>query len=210
MKCSYSSYVNKKTFLFFPYFLLFFFRRLFQIVDHNFFSCREYCCLFEFPSLAVILKHSFRFINSTLYPMANPLHPFMSALMILVLKKDSLHIPNTFSLSLHHVLSFKHYPSTPINHSMTPAKIRGSSRYKGKGIASDDPAMLKIGNETTYSALDRFDEEEARRDPNSECAPLIDPQYDTHAHFPKVPSKYTPPSLSCVWLALCRRNTNVS
>ena len=134
MKCSYSSYANKKTFLFFPYFLLFFFRRLFQIVDHNFFSCREYCCLFEFPNLAVILKHSFRFINSTLYPMANPLHPFMSALMILVLKKDSLHIPNTFSLSLHHVLSFKHYPSTLINHSMTPAKIRGSSRYKGKGI----------------------------------------------------------------------------
>ena len=29
----------------------------------SFLSCREQCCLFEFPSLVVIFKHSCRFIN---------------------------------------------------------------------------------------------------------------------------------------------------
>ena len=72
------------------YFILFYF----------FSTCHEQCCLFKFPSLAVILKHNLYFINSTPYPMAYPLHPFMSALLIMVLKRDSLHIPNTFSLSL--------------------------------------------------------------------------------------------------------------
>ena len=67
-----------------------------------FISCHEQCYLFEFPSLAVILKHSIRFINSIPYPMADPSHPFASSLMMLILKRDSLHIPNanTFSSSL--------------------------------------------------------------------------------------------------------------
>ena len=51
-----------------------------------FFSCHEQCCLFEFPSLVVILKHSFRFINTMLLLIANPLHPFTSSLMSSVLK----------------------------------------------------------------------------------------------------------------------------
>ena len=45
---------------------------------------------------------------------------------------------------------------------------------------------------------------------NNECAPLIDPWYDTHAHFPKVPGDYTSPPLGHVWLALCRHNINIS
>ena len=36
---------------------------------------------------------------------------------------------------------------------------------------------------------------------------LIDPWYDVHSHFPKVPDDYTPPPPGRVWLALCRRNT---
>ena len=61
-----------------------------------------------------------------------------------------------------------------------------------------------------YFESDHSDEEEARRDPNSECAPLIDPWYDVHPSFPKIPGDYVPPSPSHVWLTLCRRNLNVS
>ena len=43
-----------------------------------------------------------------------------------------------------------------------------------------------------YSESDYFDEEEAQRDPDSECAPLIDPWYDIHPHFPKIPGDYAP------------------
>ena len=63
-------------------------------------SCHEQCCLFEFPSLAVILKHSFHFINSMPYPIGDPSHPFVSALMTLVLMRDSLHILDTNTVSL--------------------------------------------------------------------------------------------------------------
>ena len=79
---------------------------LFQTVGPDLFIylffCREKCCLFEFSSLAVILKHSLRFINSMPYLMGDPLHPFMFALMTLVLKEipfTSL-TQNTLSLSL--------------------------------------------------------------------------------------------------------------
>ena len=67
-----------------------------------FFFGREKCCLFEFSNLVVILKHSLRFINSMPYPMGDPLHPFMSALMTLVLKEIpfTLLTQNTLSLSL--------------------------------------------------------------------------------------------------------------
>ena len=40
--------------------------------------------------------------------------------------------------------------------------------------------------------------------------PLIDPWYNIHAHFPKVPGDYIPLSAGRVWLTLCRHNTNVS
>ena len=177
-----------------------------------FFSCHEQCCLFKFPSLAVILKHSFRFINSIPYPMADPSHPFMSVLMTLVLKRDSHRIPNTFSLSLfHRVFSLKHYyPSTPINqYIMTLVKSRGSSHRKGKEVVSDDPTTRDVGKEVAHSESNCSNEEEARHDPDSECAPLIDLWYDTHAHFSKVPGEYMLPPLGHVWLALYRRNTDI-
>ena len=67
-----------------------------------FFFCHEQCCLFAFPSLVVILKHSISFINSIPYLIVDPSHPFITVLMMLVLKRDSLDIPNTntFSFSL--------------------------------------------------------------------------------------------------------------
>ena len=43
-----------------------------------------------------------------------------------------------------------------------------------------------------------------------QSAPLIDPWYDIHPYFPKIPDDYTPPSPSHVWLALYRRNPDVS
>ena len=70
--------------------------------------------------------------------------------------------------------------------------------------------MRDVGEETAHSESDHFDEEEARRDPDSECAPLIDPWYDTHTHFSKVPSEYIPPPLGRVWLALCHYNVDIS
>ena len=51
------------------------------IYIYTFFSCREQCCLFEFPSLAVILKYIRRFINFIPILMAGPSPSFMPALM---------------------------------------------------------------------------------------------------------------------------------
>ena len=48
---------------------------------YTFFSCREQCCLFEFPSLVVILKYIRRFINFIPILMAGPSPSFMPALM---------------------------------------------------------------------------------------------------------------------------------
>ena len=70
--------------------------------------------------------------------------------------------------------------------------------------------MRDVGEEVVYFESEHSDEEEARHALNTECTPLIDPWYDIHAHFPKIPHDYTPPPLGCVWLALCRHNTNVS
>nr|XP_023874071.1 uncharacterized protein LOC111986625 [Quercus suber] len=58
---------------------------------------------------------------------------------------------------------------------MTPAKGQGSSRHKRKEIASDDPATRDVREEAAYFELDQSDEEEAQRDPDNECTPLIDP-----------------------------------
>ena len=76
---------------------------------------------------------------------------------------------------------------------MTPVKGQNSSRHKGKEVAFDPPATHDEGEETVFFELSSFDEEEARHPPDSECAPLIDPWYNVHSHFPKVPGDYMPP-----------------
>ena len=93
---------------------------------------------------------------------------------------------------------------------MTLTKGQSSSRRKGKEIVSDPPTTHDVGEEALYSESNYFDEEEAQRAPDSECTPLIDPWYDIHPHFPKVPSDCTPPPPGCVWLALYQRNMDVS
>ena len=50
-----------------------------------------------------------------------------------------------------------------------------------------------------YSESYHSDKEEARHDPDSECAPLIDPWYDVYPSFPKIPSDYMPLLPSRVW-----------
>ena len=87
---------------------------------------------------------------------------------------------------------------------MSPVKSQGSSHRKGKAIAFDSPAVPDVGEESEHSDLEQSAGEETRRDPNSECAPLIDPWYEVHPHFPKVPSDYEPPLPGRVWLALVR------
>ena len=67
---------------------------------------------------------------------------------------------------------------------MSPAKSPGSSRHKGKAVAFDPPV---VSEEMDRSDSERSIEEEAKRDPNGECAPLIDPWYETSPYFPKAP-----------------------
>ena len=93
---------------------------------------------------------------------------------------------------------------------MAPVKSQGSSCRKRKKAISDPPTILDVGKEAEYSESEHFDEEEAQHDPNSECAPLIDPWYDVHPYFPKIPSDYALLPPSRVWLALCRQNLDVS
>ena len=93
---------------------------------------------------------------------------------------------------------------------MTTAKGQGSSHCKEKEVASDDLAMWDVGKEALHSELECSDEEEARCNPDSECTPLIDPWYNTYAHFPKVLSEYMPMLLGHVWLALCHCNMDIS
>ena len=70
-----------------------------------FFSCREQCCLFKFPSLIVILKHSRRFINFIPILIVDPSPSFVPALMTWVFKKESLRVSNTNSfISKKHTL----------------------------------------------------------------------------------------------------------
>ena len=85
-----------------------------------------------------------------------------------------------------------------------------SSRRKGKAIASDSPIIPNVGEETEHFDSEQSVGEETRRDPNIECAPLIDLWYEIHPHFPKVPGDYAPPPPGHVWLALVRRNPDVS
>ena len=118
----------------------------------------------------------------------------------------SISLPSSFS-------SFR----TPIlillrsnSRTMVPMKISSSSRCKGKEAVYDPPVEQETGEEAVYSELDHSDEEEARRDPDSECAPLIDPWYNVYPPFPKIPGDCVLPPSSRVWLALCRRNLNTS
>ena len=93
---------------------------------------------------------------------------------------------------------------------MSLVKSQGSSHRKGKAIASDSPAVPDVGEEMEHSDSKRSAEEETQRDPNSECAPLIDPWYEVHPHFPKVPGNYVSLLPGRVWIALVQRNPDVS
>ena len=93
---------------------------------------------------------------------------------------------------------------------MAPVKSQGSSHRKGKEAIFDPLAALDVGEEIEYFEAEHFDEEEAQRNSDSECAPLIDPWYDVHPYFPKIPGDYAPPQPGHVWLVLCRRNPDVS
>ena len=73
---------------------------------------------------------------------------------------------------------------------MSLVKSPSSSHRKGKAVASDSPAVPK---EVERSDSERSIEEETERNPDSECAPLIDPWYEISPHFPKVPGEYVPP-----------------
>ena len=67
---------------------------------------------------------------------------------------------------------------------MSLVKSKGSFDPKGKENVVD---------EVPHSELNRFEEEEVTRDPDSECPPFIDQCYDTHSQFFMVPSDYSPP-----------------
>ena len=100
----------------------------------------------------------------------------------------------------------------PFNPSyMLPVKSEGSSRRKGKEAIVDKPLVeAEKGEEAPYSKLDRSEEEEVSRDPDSECPPLIDPRYDIHSHFLVVSGDYSHPLLGCVWLSLEGLDFNIS
>ena len=89
-------------------------------------------------------------------------------------------------------------------------KCQSSSRCKGKEILSNPSVAHDVGEEAMYSKSNHSDEKEAQRALDSECASLIDPWYNIHTHFSKVPSDYTQSPPGLVWLALCLCNTNVS
>ena len=93
---------------------------------------------------------------------------------------------------------------------MSPAKDEGSSRRKGKEVATNDPSTKTIGKEAPLSKLDHFEEEEGGCDPNNECPPLIDSWYDTHIHFPVVLGDYLPPPLGHGWLSICCHDMEIS
>ena len=87
---------------------------------------------------------------------------------------------------------------------MAPVKSQGSSRRKGKEAISDPPVASDVGEEVKYSESENSVEVETQCDASSECAPLINPSYDVHPYFPKVPGDYAPSPQGRVWLALIR------
>ena len=72
---------------------------------------------------------------------------------------------------------------------MSPVKSPSSFRRKGKAVAFDPPT---IPEEVDRSDSERSIEEEAERDPDSECAPLIDLWYEISPYFPKASGEYVP------------------
>ena len=90
---------------------------------------------------------------------------------------------------------------------MSPVKSPSSSRRKGKKVASDSPA---VPEEMERFDSERSTKEETERDPDSECAPLIDPWYEISPHFPKVPGEYVPPLQGRVLITLVWRDPDVS
>ena len=90
---------------------------------------------------------------------------------------------------------------------MSPVKSPSSSRRKGKTVASDSPA---VPEEVEHSDLEQSTEEETERDPDSECAPLIDPWYEINPHFPKVPGEYVLLPQGRVLITLVQRDPDVS
>ena len=172
--------------------------------------------------MAVILRHNLRFINFILSSMADPSPPFMPALMTQVFKKR-VPLQSEHKILLFQNIQLVSFPPpfsslrTPIPillrsspHTMAPVKSSGSSCCKEKETVYDPPVGQEMGEEAVYYELDHSDEEEARHDLDSECAPLIDPWYDVHRPFPKILGDYVPPLPGHVWLALCRRNPSVS
>ena len=77
------------------------------------------CCPFEFPSLAVILKHSCHFINFIPFLMVDSSPPFVPALMTWVFKRESLCNPNTNSFFLPKTLFLFSF-SSPLPLPQTP------------------------------------------------------------------------------------------
>ena len=137
--------------------------------------------------MAVVLRHNRRFIYFILFLMVDSSPPFMPALMTQAFKEgvplQSEHklllFQNILSVSLLSPFSSFRTP-IPIllrsnSHAMVPMKSSGFSRCKGKEAIYDPPVKQETGEEAMYSELNHSDEEEARRDPDSECAPLIDP-----------------------------------
>ena len=90
---------------------------------------------------------------------------------------------------------------------MSPVKSQGSSRRKGKAVASDSPT---VPEEMERSDSEQSAEEETKRDPDSECAPLINPWYEINPHFLKISDDYVPPLPGRVLITLVRRDPDIS
>ena len=129
--------------------------------------------------------------------MADPSPLFVLTLMIWVFKKKSFCIlitnpflsQNVRSSSL--LLPFSQpYPFSPVK---LPHHVSGKkSKFfpsQGKAVAFDPPT---IPEEVDRSDLERSTKEEAERDPDSECAPLIDLWYEISPYFPKASGEYVP------------------
>ena len=164
--------------------------------------------------MAVVLRHNRRFIYFILFWMVDSSPPFSPSLMTQAFKEGVslqyehklLLFQNILSVSL--PLPFSSF-RTPIpillrsnSHAMALVKSLGSSRHKRKEAVYNPPIEQETGEEAVYSESDHSDEEEARCDPDSECAPLIDLWYNVYPSFPKIPGDYVPPPPSHVWLAL--------
>ena len=154
--------------------------------------------------------------------MADPSPPFRPSLMTQAFK-EGVSLQSEHKLLLFQNILLVSLPSpfssfrapVPIllrsnSRAMASAKSSGSFRRKGKKAVYDPPIKQETGEDAMYFESDHSDEEEARRDPDSECAPLIDPLHDVYPSFPKIPGDYVPPPPSRVWLALCWQNLNTS